>query len=265
MERGRNAAQGARDRRRGRCIGVAFQAGKPYFLARQHARIRRTMRLVARRAALEPHRRVLENKRPALVAVAPETTRFVSGDCLDRPRQLRAVRVVAVDARHRPFGQLVLVRPLEARPDCGMALRALGVDGRHLPRPQFFGRFVHRMAGNATHLIARVRALNAANVRGLIEVAGETNAVGLSPGRVSPDSGCRQLRCSRCVCYPGRGRIRRLASPNRASYPSQRRNVDSCGNPYRCLRDTSGRLRTLRKLRQPPAWLPEPAFGKPAL
>jgi hypothetical protein len=47
------------------------------------------------------------------------------------------------------------------------------------------------MAGNATHLIARVRALNAANVRGLIEVAGETNAVGLSRGefRRIPDVG----------------------------------------------------------------------------
>jgi hypothetical protein len=72
-----------------------------------------------------------------------------------------------------------------------MALRALGVDGRHLPRPQFFGRFVHRMAGNATHLIARMRALNAANVRGLIEVAGETNAVGLCRGELRriPDVG----------------------------------------------------------------------------
>jgi len=146
-------------------------------MARQHARIRRAVRLVAGRAALEPHRRVLENKGPALVAVAPVATRLVSRNRLDRPRQLRPVRVVAVDARHRPFGQLVLVRPLEARPDRGMALRALGVDSRHLARPQLFGRFVHRMAGNATHLIARVRALNAPDVRGLIEMAREASAV----------------------------------------------------------------------------------------
>ena len=47
-----------------------------------------------------------------------------------------AVRIVAVDAGHRAFRQLVMIRPLELRPDVDMAARALFVDRRRLARHQ---------------------------------------------------------------------------------------------------------------------------------
>ena len=88
---------------------------------------------MARRAAFKAHRRVLESERPALVAVAVEASRLVRGEDLRHRRPDAAVRIVAIDAAHRAFRQLVVIGPLELRPHVEVAARAQLVDrGRAL-------------------------------------------------------------------------------------------------------------------------------------
>src|ERR1700682_3343869 len=83
MERRRDHAQSRFDsgRRRGQ-VGMALQANKTDFLAREHARIRRSVRLMAARAALKSHWRVLECEWSSLIAVTAEATRFIGRERL---------------------------------------------------------------------------------------------------------------------------------------------------------------------------------------
>src|SRR5216684_7322857 len=135
------------------------------------------MRLVAGRAALQAHRRMLEHEGPALIAMTFEASGLIGRDRLHLPRQKASMGVVAVQAGHRTFRQLVVVRSLKLGPDPGVTLAALGIDCGRSPRPQKLGAFVDPVTGDATDLIARMSALDAAYVRGLIQVAVETGAV----------------------------------------------------------------------------------------
>ncbi len=97
--------------------------------AGQHPRIGRAVRLVAGRAAFQPHRSMFESERPALVAVAFEAARFVGVHGLQHEVRLRAaVRIVAIHAGHGALRQPVLVGPLEAGPDIVVARGAQLVD-----------------------------------------------------------------------------------------------------------------------------------------
>ena len=112
-------------------------------------------------------------------------TRLVGRSRPDGARENASVWIVAVHAAHRAFGQLVFVWPLETRPFRRVAAGALRVDSRPAPWYQFFIRLMHRMAGYAAHLIARVSALDSSHVRRLVQMATQTAVVRL---------GCRQLR-----------------------------------------------------------------------
>ena len=88
-------------------IGVALQADQPHFLPDQHFRVRRAMRHMAALAAFFTHRGVFESERPAFVAMAVEAAGLIgAGD--PHCRFETAVRIMAVDARHRVFGERCL-------------------------------------------------------------------------------------------------------------------------------------------------------------
>src|SRR5690349_24855067 len=103
MKRGRHDALGRLGRDRGGKIGVTLETDLPHHRARQHSRIHRTVRLMARRAALEAHWRVLEGKRPAFVAMTLETARLIGAKSPKHYCTNGAVRVVAVHASHASF------------------------------------------------------------------------------------------------------------------------------------------------------------------
>src|SRR5947209_4124197 len=58
-------------------VRMALQAHESHFVARQHPRIGGAVRLVARRAAFQPHRSVLEGERTSLVTMTLETAGLV--------------------------------------------------------------------------------------------------------------------------------------------------------------------------------------------
>ncbi len=90
----------------------------------QHPRILRTVRRVATHASLALHRRVLVDKRPALLCVAlgADQVRIVP-----RPQVVLlecAVHIVAVAALHQALVHLVVVGHIELRLLVGVALEA---------------------------------------------------------------------------------------------------------------------------------------------
>src|SRR2546423_15504267 len=101
VECGRDHAESRfhRVQRRGQ-VGMALQTHKADLLAREHARIRRSVRLMAGRAALKSHRRVLECERPSLIAVTAEATWLSGRKRLHHPGPETSVRIVAIDAGH---------------------------------------------------------------------------------------------------------------------------------------------------------------------
>src|SRR6266849_3367658 len=78
MQRRRDAADYDSLRGDNRQVGMALQADVTDLMTHQHARVRRSMRFVARSAAFQPHRRMLENERAALVAMALQAARLVA-------------------------------------------------------------------------------------------------------------------------------------------------------------------------------------------
>src|SRR5258708_1937722 len=108
------------------------------------------MRFMTTGTALQANRSMFERERAALIAVTLEATWFVGGNRLHRARQKTSMRVVAIHARHRTFGQLVFMRSPKRRPDRGMARCAGGIDGGGLSRKQRLAGLVDGMAGHAT-------------------------------------------------------------------------------------------------------------------
>lgn len=158
---------------------MAFETHKPYFLPDQHARVSRTVRLVTNAAALEPDYGVLKRKRTTLVAVAFQAPRFVRAERLCHRPPDAAMGIVTIDAGHRAFGQLMVIRALKLCPDIQVAGRALIVDGGSLAGHQAMRpTSMNFMTGSAGNLILHVAALEAANVRRLIQVTVKTNAIG---------------------------------------------------------------------------------------
>jgi len=89
------------------------------------------------------------------------------------------MRIVAIDARHGSFRQTVLIRPLEFAPLGGVALATQLVGGDNLAPDQRLRRLVHAVAGGAGDGASRVRALNPADMRRLVEVTLQANLVNL--------------------------------------------------------------------------------------
>src|ERR1700682_4040138 len=121
---------------------------------------------------------MLEGERTAFIPVTVETSRFVRGEYLRHCRANAPVRIMAIDAGHRAFRQLVVVRPLELRPDIDVTARALLVN-----RGSFASHKAQRPVGmnlvtrGAGHLILDMAALQSANVRRLVQVARQAAAV----------------------------------------------------------------------------------------
>ena len=103
------------------------------------------------------------------------------------------MRIVAIDAGHGAFRQPVLVGPLETGPDVGVALGALRVDvGRFARHQAVRSVLVNRVARGATHLVFGMTAINASDMGGLVQMAGEAELVGfggLEFGRVADVGG----------------------------------------------------------------------------
>src|SRR5207249_3364972 len=112
---------------------------EPDLPARKHPRIRRSVRFVAARAALEPYWRVFKRERSPLIAVAAKAAWFVAGERLHHARTEASMGIMTIDARHGAFGKPMLERLLELTPDACMATRALFIDGRRVARYQASG------------------------------------------------------------------------------------------------------------------------------
>jgi len=108
---------------------MALQANESDLLPREHPWIRRSVRFVTTRTALEPYRRVFKYERPSLIAVAAETARFVGRKRLHHALTEAAVGIVAIDAGHGTFGEPVLERLLKLAPRALMTACALFIDG----------------------------------------------------------------------------------------------------------------------------------------
>jgi len=159
------------------------------------------MLLMARRAAIEFHRRMLERERPALVAVALQAARLACRERLRHRRPHGSVRVMAVDALHRIFRNLVPEGHLELRFHVGVAAFAQGVHVGVLPRHKQGAVIdVHLMACRAGHRVLRVGTLNPARVSWLVQMAIQADLVGLGGRKLrrKPDkrniAGRRMLR-----------------------------------------------------------------------
>jgi hypothetical protein len=122
---------------------MTLQTLEPHFLPGEHARICRAVRFMASGAAFEPHRRVFVGERTPLVAVAFEAAGFVPRNGLDLLGPETAVWIMAVDAGHRAFVQVMAVGTLELGPGVHMAGSALAIDGGCFAGDERFRAFVH--------------------------------------------------------------------------------------------------------------------------
>jgi hypothetical protein len=109
---------------------------------------------MARRTSLEPHWRVLKGERSTFIAMARETAGFVCCKGLGHSGPYAAVRIVAIDARHRAFRHTVVIWLLKLCHDIDVAFAALLVDCGELPCHQSeWAVGVNLVAYRALHLI----------------------------------------------------------------------------------------------------------------
>ena len=156
---------------------MTLQANKSDIGARQHSRIGRAVRLMTRLAAFKAHRGMLESEWTALVAVTAEASRLISGKSLEHGGPDAAVGIVAVDAAHVAFGKLVMERTLELGPLVQVAACAQLVRGFGFTNHQRL-TLMHFMASGTGNLIPGVAALEPADLRGLVQMTGQTDFVG---------------------------------------------------------------------------------------
>jgi hypothetical protein len=168
---------------------MALQANEPDLLARKHPRIRRSVRFVTARAALEPYGRVFKCERAPLIAVAAEAARFARGERLLHAWTKASMGIVTIDTRHGAFGDPMLERLLELTPCALVATRALFIDGRGVAGYQASRAMcVNRMTRRAGDLAFRMAALNTSGVCRLVQVAFQASFVhlgGSQLGRIS--------------------------------------------------------------------------------
>lgn len=169
---------------------MALQALLGNLWAGEHARIRGSVRFVARRATFHAHGRMLEGERSAFVAMAAEASGLVGRNIAKGIGEQPAMGIMAVDASDAAFLQPVAVGPLELRYCRHVAGAAVG---DVVPRL----RLVHAVTTGAGHLVTGVAAADGADARGLIQMATETNAIGLGRRQtqwVTDVAGCGRFR-----------------------------------------------------------------------
>ena len=139
------------------------------------------MRFMARGASFEPHRRMFKRKGSALIAMAFDTAGLVSGECLAHCQPRRPMRIVAIDACHGIFRDLVTVGLLKLRHHLQVASGAESVDLFRSPRHQPFRAVcMDGVAGDAGNRILHMAALNASGMRCLIQMASHADLVCLN-------------------------------------------------------------------------------------
>src|SRR5271168_4547476 len=126
-----NAQNAGFDNRVGQ-ICVALQAHQPHLLPDQHARVGRSVNLMATAAAFKTNRRMLKCEWAALIAVTLQTSGFVGRENLRHRGPDAAMRVVTIHATHRALGKFVMKRLLKLCPLAYMTCPALFIDGRRL-------------------------------------------------------------------------------------------------------------------------------------
>jgi len=111
------------------------------------------------RAPFKSHRTVLEGERAALIAMTGQTTRLIGSKALHHRGTHGPSGSVAIDATHRAFRQLMVIRPLELRPNIEVATGTLLIDGRGFCDPPIhLAVGVNLMTGSAGHLVFHVTA-----------------------------------------------------------------------------------------------------------
>ena len=128
-------------------LGMAFQA-KVGVALDQQAAIDRTMRIVADHTAVT-HRFVLEDKGPALGAMAGRTGFVLSGhgQTTGSSKNIPAVRVMALDAIHFAFSDWMMMWKLKIGVGGKMALVAGGgIPPRIDNKPSFASTRCHMLA-----------------------------------------------------------------------------------------------------------------------
>ncbi len=149
--------------------GVALQAQEALLVPGEHTRVGGAVRLVTGAAIPQEDRRVLEWKRPALVAVAFEAPDVIRRDPPQLARRQLAVRIVAVGAADGPFLEFVAVGARELGLHGEVTTLAervrLGTEQRPLSEA------MHHVTFGAAKLVAIVRAEQAPAVGELPGVA----------------------------------------------------------------------------------------------
>jgi len=171
-------------------IGVALQALLGDLWAGQHARIRRSVRFMTGGTTFHSHGSMLECERSPFVSVATQASGLVRRNIPECVGQQPAVRIVTIHATDAALLQLVTVRTLELGDSGDVACAAIGHVILRL-------RLMHAVATGARHLIAGMAAANGAHPRRLIQVAPETNAIGLRRRQtqwVTDVAGCGRFR-----------------------------------------------------------------------
>ena len=159
-------------------VRVTVEAHVLNLRTREHPRIRRTMRLMTRLASFVTNGLMFEGEGSALIAVAIEASGFIRAETLRHRSADRSVRVVTIDATHGLFGQFVVIRTLELRPDGQMATAALLIDLRRGPRHEFRSAiFVDLVTRRTRDAIPQVTALEPPHVGRLIQMTGETGFI----------------------------------------------------------------------------------------
>lgn len=158
---------------------MAFETHEPHFVPRQHTRVGGTVGFMAGRAPFESYRFMLEREGTALITVAIEAAGFVGGETLLHRGAYGAVRIVAVDATHGAFGQLVMVGLLELRPYVQVAACALSINrGVAVRHEAHWPVRVNFVAGHTGNLILAVAVLQSPDLSGRVEMAAHADLVG---------------------------------------------------------------------------------------
>ena len=166
-------------------------------------------------AAFKAYGRVFESEGSAFVAVAAETARVVGGEHAAGGGLDAAMRIVAIDAAHGAFGHAMVIGFLELRPDILMASGALGVDLRRFADYQAVGAVgMDLVTGHAGDRVIAVAALQASDVGGLVEMAGEAGLVGGRGGELGG------IADESCVARAGVQRTHAVAGFTAASFES---------------------------------------------
>jgi hypothetical protein len=142
---------------------MALQTEQVHIAHPKHVNVRASVRNMARRAPLNLHWLVLEDKWPLLVGMAAKANRILRRCMPHLFRQNRSVDVVTVATVNQPLINAVVERHLELRPllqMAGIAKLRLGFYQQELSS----FRVVRRVTGNAANAILGVHRVDGVHV-----------------------------------------------------------------------------------------------------